>query len=61
MTKDYLRDKSGKLWLTDKGEKVPKVCPKCGSDVGIYLRGEPVFLCKGVLRGKQHYFGTLAV
>lgn len=35
-----------KLQYNDKGEKVPEKCPKCGSDIGIYLKGEPVFLCK---------------
>ena len=29
----------------DKGEEVPKVCPKCGSKIGVFLKGEPVFLC----------------
>ena len=29
----------------DKGEEVPKVCPKCGSKIGVFLRGEPVYLC----------------
>ena len=29
----------------DEGKEVPEVCPVCGSKVGIYLKGEPVFLC----------------
>lgn len=29
----------------DKGEEVPKVCPKCGSKIGVFLKGEPVYLC----------------
>lgn len=41
----------------DKGEEVPKVCPKCGSKVGVFLRGEPVFLCSNKDCGK--YFGTV--
>ena len=41
----------------DKGEKVPKVCPKCGADVKVFLRGEPVFLCSNKKCGK--YFGTV--
>lgn len=32
-------------WVNDKGKEVPKSCPKCGSKVCIFLRGEPVFLC----------------
>ena len=39
----------------DKGEKVPKTCPKCGGDVKIFLHGEPVFLCTKC----KKYFGTV--
>ena len=53
---EYLRQGNGKVWLTDKDEKVPKKCPKCGADMGLFLCGEPVFLCKGE---DKHYFGTL--
>lgn len=53
---EWLRQGNGKLWMTDKNEKVPRKCPKCGADMGLYLDGEPVFLCKGEGR---HYFGTL--
>lgn len=39
----------------DKGEIVPNVCPSCGGDVALTLKGEPVFLC-----GKcGKYFGAL--
>ena len=41
----------------DKGEKVPKTCPKCGAKVGVFFRGEPVFLCSNKDCGK--YFGTV--
>ena len=41
----------------DKGEEVPKRCPKCGSKVGVYLRGEPVFLCSN--KECEKYFGTV--
>ena len=41
----------------DKGEEVPKVCPKCGSKVGVFLRGEPVFLCSN--KDCEKYFGTV--
>ena len=53
---EYLKQNNGKFWLTDKDEKVPKKCPKCGADMGLFLIGEPVFLCKGE---EKHYFGTL--
>ena len=41
----------------DKGEEVPKKCPKCGSKVGVFLRGEPVFLCSN--KDCEKYFGTV--
>lgn len=41
----------------DKGEEVPKTCPTCGSKVGVFLRGEPVFLCSNKECSK--YFGTV--
>ena len=41
----------------DKGEEVPKVCPRCGSKVGVFLRGEPVFLCSN--KDCEKYFGTV--
>ena len=41
----------------DKGEKVPKTCPKCGSKVGVFFRGEPVFLCAN--KDCEKYFGTV--
>ena len=41
----------------DRGEEVPKVCPKCGSKVGVFLRGEPVFLCSN--KDCEKYFGTV--
>lgn len=41
--------------VNDKGVSVPEKCPECGADVGIFLKGEPVWLCK-----KCHkYFGTV--
>lgn len=43
--------------VNDKGEIVPNVCTKCGSKIGVYLRGEPVYLCSNKECGK--YFGTL--
>ena len=48
---------STKNRTNDKGETVPEKCPKCGSDIGVFLRGEPVFLCTNKKCNK--YFGTL--
>lgn len=42
-------------FINDNGEEVPKKCPKCGGDVKLYLRGEPVFLCVNC----EEYFGTV--
>ena len=39
-------------FINDKGDKVPKICPKCGSKVGVFLRGEPVYLCTNKECGK---------
>lgn len=44
-------------YVNDKGQKVPKVCPKCGSKVGIYFKGEPVFICSN--KECKKYFGVL--
>ena len=41
----------------DKGEKVPKKCPKCGADVKVFFRGEPVFVCSN--NDCDTYYGTV--
>lgn len=56
MNNDILFQGNGKPWLTDENKTVPKKCPTCGADMGLFLEGEPVFLCKGKDR---HYYGTL--
>lgn len=53
----YPMDEAAIQWKDDKGNDIPKVCPKCGSKVGVFLRGEPVFLCTNKECGK--YFGTV--
>ena len=53
----YLKQGNGKYWYTNKGEKVQSKCPKCNADVGLFIKGEPVFLCKGK---DEHYLGTLS-
>lgn len=38
----------------EKGEEIPKKCPKCGGDIGLFFKGEPVYLCKNC----NKYFGV---
>lgn len=51
----FLGEGRKKVTKNDKGEVVPDVCDKCGSKVGLYIHGEPVYLCSKC--GK--YFGTM--
>jgi hypothetical protein len=44
-----------KVVKNDKGEIVPEKCDKCGGDVGVYIQGEPVYLCSKC----KKYFGTV--
>lgn len=53
---DLLLDGNGNPWMTDDGRTVPKRCPICGADMGLFFAGEPVFLCKS---NEKHYYGTL--
>lgn len=60
MSSDKDKDKwlvngDGDYWLDEKGNKVPAKCPKCGADVGVYIKGEPVFLCSEC----GEYLGTV--
>lgn len=41
----------------DKGEEVPEICPCCGAKVGIFMKGEPVFLCTN--KDCNKYFGVV--
>lgn len=43
--------------VNDEGKKVPENCPKCGSKIGIFFKGEPVFLCTN--KDCNKYYGTL--
>lgn len=52
-----IMDEAAIQWKDDKGNDIPKVCPKCGSKVGVFLRGEPVFLCTN--KECEKYFGTV--
>lgn len=51
----WLINGDGEYWLDEKGNKVPAKCPKCGADVGVYIKGEPVFLCSEC----GEYLGTV--
>ena len=48
---------SDKTRYNDKGDSVPDKCPKCGSKIEVYLKGEPVYLCSNKECGK--YYGTV--
>lgn len=47
--------KRNKVVKNDKGEVVPEKCTVCGEKVGLYIKGEPVYLCSKC--GK--YYGTM--
>ena len=53
---DILRQGDGRPWIADGGRYVPKKCPFCGENIGLFFEGEPIFRCKG---NKKHYYGTL--
>lgn len=44
-----------KVVKNDEGKVVPEKCDKCGSEVGLYIQGEPIYKCSKC--GK--YFGTM--
>lgn len=48
---------SSKPTYNDNGDPVPEVCPKCGSKIAVFLKGEPVFLCTD--KECNEYFGTV--
>lgn len=41
----------------DKGETVPNECPKCGSKIGVFFAGEPIFKCTN--KECKQYFGVV--
>ena len=41
--------------MNDEGKEVPEKCTKCGGDIGVFIQGEPVYLCKNC----KKYFGTV--
>lgn len=50
-----LEEGKQKTVKNDKGEIVPEKCDKCGGEVCLQIKGEPVYICKKC--GK--YFGTM--
>lgn len=46
-----------KIVKNDNGEIVPEVCPKCGSKIGVYIEGEPIYRCSN--KKCKEYFGTV--
>lgn len=52
---NYSFNESKKV-LNDENKEVPKVCPKCGSKIGIFFIAEPVYLCTN--KKCKKYFGT---
>ncbi|MCM1295026.1 MAG: hypothetical protein NC311_05745 [Muribaculaceae bacterium] len=43
--------------VNEDGDLVPDTCPKCGSKVGVFLQGEPVYLCCN--KDCKKYFGVV--
>lgn len=41
----------------DKGEIIPNECPKCGSKIGVFFAGEPIFKCTN--KECKQYFGVV--
>lgn len=53
----YESSRKKKVVKNDEGKVIPDICPKCGSKVGVYIKGEPVYLCSNEKCGE--YFGTM--
>lgn len=54
---DSTMDEAARARVNDKGERVPETCPKCGFKIGVYLHGEPVYLCSNPKC--KTYYGTV--
>ena len=52
-----LNESKKKIVKNDEGKIVPEICPECGSKVGVYIQGEPIYKCSNKKCGK--YFGTV--
>ena len=49
--------KRKKTVYNDEGKVVPEFCDECGSEVGLYIQGEPIYLCSN--KDCRKYFGTM--
>ena len=57
-TEDTTIQEASKIQYVEKNHKRfkrPDKCPKCGGEVGVFFRGEPVALCKDC----DYYIGTI--
>lgn len=52
----FLMEKA-KGQVNEDGDLVPDVCPKCGAKIGVFLQGEPVYLCTN--KDCKQYFGVV--
>lgn len=52
--KNYIGESS---FINDKGQTVPKKCPECGSDIGVFIEGEPIYRCMN--KECKKYFGVV--
>lgn len=55
--REFVQQESEIKRVNDKGDEVPDKCDQCGSKVGLFFKGEPIWLCSNKDCGK--YFGTL--
>lgn len=44
-------------FVNDEGQTVPKKCPECGSNVGVFFEGEPIYRCTN--KECKKYFGVV--
>lgn len=52
----FLMEKA-KGQVNEDGDLVPDICPECGSKIGVFLQGEPVYLCTN--KKCKKYFGVV--
>jgi len=52
-----IAESKNKSVKNDRGEIVPEKCPTCGSKVGLYIQGEPIYRCSNKKCGR--YFGVM--
>lgn len=57
VTDSELRESKKKIRKNDDGKVVPDKCHKCGSKIGVFLQGEPIFKCTNKKCGE--FFGVV--